>query len=75
MNCTITGKTTTPEQFVLQRRIGSTLYRVRAHFSETSKETVDDKILRLLKNELLFSPKSATMESLQTGRLSERSSA
>ena len=33
------------------RRIGTTNYRVRVHFSDTSTETVNDKILRLVKNE------------------------
>ena len=75
MNCNLKRLTTAPEQFVLQRRIGSTLYRVRAHFSETNKEALDDKILRLLKNDLNLTANHAIMESLQTGRLSERSSA
>ena len=75
MNCNLKRLTTAPEQFVLQRRIGFTLYRVRAHFSETSKEALDDKILRLLKNDLNLTANHAIMESLQTERLSERSSA
>lgn len=33
------------------KRIGSTTYRVSVHFSKTSRETVKDKILRLIKNE------------------------
>lgn len=33
------------------KRIGSTNYRVSVHFSETSHETINDKILRLAKNE------------------------
>ena len=71
---TANNQTTTPEQFVLQRRIGSTLYRVRARFSETNKETLDDKILRLLKNDLNPAPNYATMNMLQTGWLPEGSS-
>jgi len=71
---TANNQTTTPEPFVLQRRIGSTLYRVRARFSETNKETLDDKILRLLKNDLNFPSSYATMNTLQTGWLPERSS-
>ena len=35
----------------LTRRIGQTTYQVSVHFSETSKETVGDKIIRLIKNE------------------------
>ena len=68
------NQTTTPEPFVLQRRIGSTLYRVRARFSETNKETLDDKILRLLKNDLNPALNYATMNTLQTGWLPEGSS-
>lgn len=33
------------------RRIGSTTYRVRVHFSDTSRETMNDKIIRLIKND------------------------
>jgi len=39
------------EKRIFTRRIGSTTYRVSVHFSETSKETLDDKIIRLIKNE------------------------
>jgi hypothetical protein len=39
------------ESGVFTRRIGSTTYRVSVHFSRTSRETVNDKILRLIKNE------------------------
>jgi len=33
------------------KRLGSMLYVVNVHYSETSKETMNDKILRLVKNE------------------------
>jgi len=33
------------------RRIGSTTYRVAVHFSKTSSESMNDKIVRLIKNE------------------------
>ncbi len=36
----------------IQKRIGSTLYRVNIQFCETGTETMDDKILRLIKREL-----------------------
>lgn len=35
----------------MMKRIGSTTYRVRVHFSDTSRETVNDKITRLIKRE------------------------
>jgi len=34
------------------RRIGSTTYHVTVHFSQTSKETMDDKMLRMIQNEI-----------------------
>jgi len=36
---------------VFKKRIGSTTYVVSVHFSRTSRETVEDKILRLIKSE------------------------
>ena len=33
------------------KRIGSTVYRVNVHFSNTSRETMNDKIIRIIKNE------------------------
>lgn len=48
-----TGRTENHEQqpMRLTRRIGQTTYKVNVHFSETSKETMGDKIIRLIKNE------------------------
>lgn len=37
---------------VLIRKIGKTTYMVGIHFSQTSKETMDDKVLRLIKNDI-----------------------
>ena len=34
------------------KRIGSTTYVVSVHFSKTSHETMEDKILRLIKREV-----------------------
>ncbi len=33
------------------KRIGSTTYNVSGHFSKTSKETMNDKIIRLIRND------------------------
>jgi len=63
---------TTP--IVLLRQIGSTTYRIGIHFNPNAKETLDDKIHRLLKNELQSSPGNATIKPLQAGCLSERGS-
>ena len=38
---------------MLTKRIGSTTFRVRIHFSNTSRETVNEKILRLVKSEVV----------------------
>jgi hypothetical protein len=67
--------TTAPEPFVLHRKIGSTHYKVGIYFNPDAKETLDDKIRRLLKNDLKAAPDCAKMDSLQAGWLSERGSA
>lgn len=41
------------EAGVFTKRLGSTNYRVRVHFSKTSRETMNDKILRLIKNDAI----------------------
>jgi hypothetical protein len=54
MNNEKTNTTTTakadPPCFV--KRIGNTTFKVNVHFSQTSKETMSDKIIRLLRNEV-----------------------
>ena len=35
----------------MYRRIGSTTYKVRIHFSDTTEDTLHDKILHLIQNE------------------------
>ena len=35
----------------IYRRIGSTTYKVRVHFSDTAQETMNDKILHLIEHE------------------------
>ena len=35
----------------LTKQIGQTTYKVDVHFSETSKETMSDKIMRLIQSE------------------------
>ena len=42
----------TPEAGAFVKRIGYTTYRVGVHFSTASKETAQDKIIRLVKNEV-----------------------
>ena len=40
------------EPINLTKRIGSTTYVVAVHFSRTSKETLEDKLLRLMEREV-----------------------
>jgi len=40
------------EPVKLLKRVGSTNYVVSIHFSGTSKETLEDKILRLIESEV-----------------------
>jgi len=59
-NCTQTASTTrtmatapitpTAQRFI--RRIGTTTYRVRVHFNPNSKETMNEIIIRMIKNEI-----------------------
>jgi hypothetical protein len=58
------------------KRIGSTLYEVNVYFAEAGKESLEDKIFRLVSSDSLnAAPKSVKMGSLQTERLPERGSA
>jgi len=52
MNTTniITETTNKPHQF--KRRIGSTTFHVNVHFNPSAKETAQDKIARLIRNEV-----------------------
>ena len=36
----------------IRRKIGQTTYSVRVHFSETAKETMEDKLKRMLRDEV-----------------------
>ena len=48
---------TEAEQPDLVKRIGKTTYKVKIHFNPDSRETMSDKIIRLLRNEVSQSPK------------------
>ena len=48
-----TATARSPEDIpALVKTIGKTTYKVRVHFSQTSNETMKDKIMRMLKNEM-----------------------
>ena len=58
----------------MTRRIGATTYKVRVVFNDTGDGTMEDKILRIIRNEMLEkSEKCDIMETPQMGRQSERS--
>ena len=60
--------------FSLRRRIGSTYFTVNAYTSGTSAETIEDKICRLVRNEVLDSgERYAILNAPQMSRQSERS--
>ena len=61
------------EQFMI-RRIGSTTYKVKVVFSGDTQETMEDKIIRLIRNSVDTDGNiCATMEPSQMSRQSERS--
>lgn len=45
------GRSAHAEPLNMRKRIGSTVYEVRVHFNQDAKETMNDKILRLIRNE------------------------
>ena len=53
MNTTATHSTPTNTPCpTVRKQIGKTTYIVRVHFSQTAKETMEDKIKRLLREEV-----------------------
>lgn len=51
INGTSAIKTMSQPPHIISKRIGGTTYRVAVHFSQTSKENMGDKIVRLIQNE------------------------
>lgn len=59
---------------VYHRRIGGTTYKVRVVFNESGGETMEDKILRIVRNDMVTSDGTyGIMETPQMSRQSERS--
>ena len=46
----------------ITRRIGSTTYKLKVHFSENATETMEEKILRMVKNESLTKGRHVELE-------------
>ena len=57
-----------------KRRIGGTTYKVRVVFNESGGETMEDKILRIVRNDMVTNDGTyGIMEAPQMSRQSERS--
>lgn len=52
MNTIATNSTNINTCPTVRKQIGKTTYIVRVHFSETAKETMEDKIKRMLRDEV-----------------------
>ena len=58
----------------MTRRIGGTTYKVKVVFNNNGEETLEDKILRIVRNEAVTNAGTCdTMNSPQMSRQSERS--
>ena len=58
----------------MTRRIDGTTYKVKVVFSDTEKETMEDKILRMIRNETVTTGGTCgIIDSPQMSRQSERS--
>ena len=61
------------EQFIIHR-IGGTTYKVKVVFNENGGETMEDKILRIVRNDMVTSDGTyGIMKAPQMSRQSERS--
>ena len=61
-------------KLTLRKRIGSTVYITKLYVRNDAAETMDEKILRLIRNDLNYTSKNDIIGIPQTGRLPERSS-
>jgi len=52
------GKDKPQQSHVIVKRVGKTTYKATVHLSQTSKETMSDKITRMIKNETLVKTKN-----------------
>ena len=55
----------------MTRRIGGTIYKVRVCFSETAQETLEDKILRMIRNETVTN--AGTCDIMKPPQMSRKS--
>ncbi|HCG35075.1 MAG TPA: hypothetical protein DER23_01910 [Clostridiales bacterium] len=69
-----THKTSENNFTYVTRRIGSTTYKVKVVFCDNGQETMEDKVLRMIRNEVLEkTPEYGKMNLPQMSRQSERS--
>ncbi len=52
----------------ITKRIGSTIFKVTVYFSDTESETMEDKILRIVRNDIL--EKSASCGNMEVSQMS-----
>ena len=58
----------------ITRRIGATTFKVKVVFNDTGQETMEDKILRIVRNDMVTNDGTCgIMEAPQMSRQSERS--
>ena len=50
INATTSKESAEPLKY--DKRIGSTVYRVTAHYSRTSSDTIEDKLIRMMESEV-----------------------
>jgi hypothetical protein len=63
--------TQTTQTFAMTKRIGNTVFEVCGHFSPTSTVSLEEKIMKLVENDLTKRKNRGKIESPQTSRLSE----
>ena len=51
---------------IITRRIGRTTYKLKVHFSENATETMEEKILRMVKNESLTKGRHVEFEEISS---------
>lgn len=55
-----------------QKRIGSTVYEVAVFMNQNAGQTIEEKLLRIVKNDLIPAHQTGRIKLPQTGRLLER---
>lgn len=74
MNRTLENQILQPEQVNFTYKIGSTIYQIGVHYNDTNKESLDDKIFRMMKNDLQSGTNFGIIKAPQAELLPERGS-